>query len=842
MDALQTALIDYGVRLLACQLGHPLPTNGPLAARLSADTRALPVLDRARTHLGDDDPLDRPNPPDQLTAIFALIAYDDELRQRPTPFLLPRRPLDLDLDQTESLEPVVLWNAFADDMARLPDGAGVFDTFVALMARYGSRVPGTLNLDGISVYEQFKAVALLCHTLAPEHHYHSVLLLEGDLSGIQETLYTITAKGAAKSLRGRSFYLQLLTDAVMRAILRALGLPMVCLVYNAGGTFQVIARAGDADRLPDIRRAINQRLLLLHGGELALALAWHPLHADDLTARAFTDTARQVGDLLEEQKARTFRDLVGADGVALFQATGSGSDRFCAICHVDLPDSRGAERPDDADDVRCDQCASFGSSGLARLIADANHVPYLSIEDLRPDATWPALPNPASWRGKPAWHRALAAFGFDYRFADQARTGANITHYRLNRSDFLPATIDGACRYSFRFLANTTPRIEHDQTQLQRLRAVMEQRRERNQEDPPVEEREIEPGAIRSTMLMARWDSHGIDRYGVLRMDIDDLGTLFRRRLLTPTLLHVSTLSATLSLFFEGWLNRACAHAADRWQTHIVGITNEHVWRRHIAERTGVPDEPDRVLRCKLPYVIYAGGDDLLIIGPWDVLPPLAWQIRRDLSSFAGRGVVDPAAPITPAPVTMSAGIFAENESFPLYQAADLAGSALKAAKRRKERRTVRGEAQLVTVKDAITLLDRTIPWDAFVIAEALACRLTRLIAMGVVNPNDPTRQDTAPHALLHLLAEVAHMYELAGGEASEGRMAYGRWMPLLAYGLRRMADRVPRHNEVLRTQILDLTGEALDLTRVEGAARWQTMRFLGVPVRWAEFLLRNGG
>lgn len=39
-----------------------------------------------------------------------------------------------------------------------------------------------------------------------------LFLLGGDVSGIQSFIYTLTAAGATKSLRGRSFYLQLLTE------------------------------------------------------------------------------------------------------------------------------------------------------------------------------------------------------------------------------------------------------------------------------------------------------------------------------------------------------------------------------------------------------------------------------------------------------------------------------------------------------------------------------------------------------------------------------------------------------------------------------------------------------
>ena len=51
------------------------------------------------------------------------------------------------------------------------------------------------------------------------------VLIGGDISGVQSFIYTLSAKGAAKTLRGRSFYLQLLNEAVLRYVPRELGLP-----------------------------------------------------------------------------------------------------------------------------------------------------------------------------------------------------------------------------------------------------------------------------------------------------------------------------------------------------------------------------------------------------------------------------------------------------------------------------------------------------------------------------------------------------------------------------------------------------------------------------------------
>jgi hypothetical protein len=185
----------------------------------------------------------------------------------------------------------------------------------------------------------------------------------------------------------------------------------------------------------------------------------------------------------------------------------------------------------------------------------------------------------------------------------------------------------------------------------------------------------------------------------------------------------------------------------------------------------------------------------------------------------------------------MSAGIFLESALFPLYQAAAQSGRALRLAKRRKGWRTERREAVWVTLKDGITFLDVTLGWEEFGDAMRLALRLSQLTTHGV--PGSAAQR--APRALVHLLDEIGELYLDAGGETAKGRPVYGRWMPLLVYGLRRMADRVPSSAMPLREAILGLAGETLDLRKPTDAARWPSMRWLRLSSRWAELLIRKG-
>ena len=137
-----------------------------------------------------------------------------------------------------------------------------------------------------------------------------VLLIAGDIPGIQKFLFTITSKGAAKSLRGRSFYLQILNDAIVRTILRELALPSACVIYNAGGNFNLLLPFQSAETLEKTCLEINRRLLKLHKGEIFLAHAMTTINIGDVVRFSLFSEARQdLNEKLQTAKRQAFAGL-----------------------------------------------------------------------------------------------------------------------------------------------------------------------------------------------------------------------------------------------------------------------------------------------------------------------------------------------------------------------------------------------------------------------------------------------------------------------------------------------------------------------------------------------------
>ncbi|MBT8763264.1 type III-A CRISPR-associated protein Cas10/Csm1 [Desulfohalobiaceae bacterium Ax17] len=185
---------------------------------------------------------------------------------------------------------------------------------------------------------------------------------------------------------------------------------------------------------------------------------------------------------------------------------------------------------------------------------------------------------------------------------------------------------------------------------------------------PDVKEEDL-PGRTKTFGLIAlkSCEGEGEDRRGrallcLLKADVDNLGLVFslglKERL---SLSRFASLSRMLNVFFAGYLVEKLK------QTEKFQDT----------------------------YVVFAGGDDLFLIGPWHQTIDLALEIRKEFAEFCA-GNKD---------FSLSCGLYLIKPGFPVRRAAPLAEEALEKAKARKDE-------QGFTVKDAVCLFDEVLTWD----------------------------------------------------------------------------------------------------------------------------------
>jgi len=326
----------------------------------------------------------------------------------------------------------------------------------------------------------------------------------------------------------------------------------------------------------------------------------------------------------------------------------------------------------------------------------------------------------------------------------------------------------------------------------------------------------------------------------VLRMDVDSLGKLFSGNL-APA--ERAAVSAALSQFFEGWLNRICEETA-------------------IAECKQLDEKPPTDIRynCHLPYIIYAGGDDLFIVGSWSILPQLADRIRRDLTAYSIEGRLEGRLTTaegrliegtqahgdrysqqsgTLPPLTISGGLAVVGEKFPVYQAAREAAAGEDAAKDLLRNFSYGDGKSYVELpgRHAFTLLGQSVGWEEY--QQVVAMR-DHIIAINNGGKNRSIINRLATIANLYRQVEVLQIKRMREQQRNnkvdrnllnslEQETLYSRWQWRLVYSLRQFSN----HRE---PQVRDAAADLLQLIQVDRAAIGQ----LGLAARWAEFVTRK--
>lgn len=192
----------------------------------------------------------------QYSNVFPLVPL--ELNRKVFPHDIKKQNIE---DKTE--DNAVLWNKFLNEFDLLPTGSfSVFvESLIFLLKKYVWCIPSnTADVANVSLFEHMKLTATFVDCLfrfrdenagdffwdeqrkrlCLSKNSEPVLLVGGDISGIQKFIYDISSNKAALSLKGRSFYLQLLIDSIIQRILSRVDATWGNVVYSSGGKFYML--------------------------------------------------------------------------------------------------------------------------------------------------------------------------------------------------------------------------------------------------------------------------------------------------------------------------------------------------------------------------------------------------------------------------------------------------------------------------------------------------------------------------------------------------------------------------------------------------------------------------
>lgn len=520
-------------------------------------------------------------------------------------------------------------------------------------------IPSSAYVDrpDISLYDHLKLTSALAgcmylydneHAITnpKEEYYQSnqwrdtdkFMMVSGEFSGIQDFIYNIASKSAMKSLRGRSFYLELLLEHIIDELLDNFQLSRANLLYSGGGHFYLLLPNSQrtATTIDQYKQTINDYLLSQHGTELFLSLVYQPVSAD------------QMGNVIAQNKKST--NHLGAVFAKLSQQTALAKvnryscDQLAALCDSDSELNRLKSH--------AQECSVCKKSEKEATLA-YNHKHY-HVNMCNTCMSYMQLGK----RISQAYHQNQDTF---FVVQDNWQAGSQaIALPKINGDTAYLIAADGQQTH-----------ILQEQNQVNRIYAINRQHLGQsvynnlwigNYNAPPDN---ADQGLVEFKSLAKR--AKGIPRLAVLRADIDNLGTAFQRGFIDEnskdnpyqfvSISRTVVLSRYLSDFFRKKINQIAACE----QTILKQTARFEDFANFISEQA---NRQGRDI-----VIVYAGGDDLFAIGAWQDIIEFAVDFNRLFSLFSNDKM------------TISAGIGIFSAQYPVHQMAKLTGKLEKVAK-----------------------------------------------------------------------------------------------------------------------------------------------------------------
>lgn len=498
------------------------------------------------------------------------------------------------------------------------DDAVVADNLLDMLYTHGTSISSSKVTPDVSWYDQAHMMAAIavCLQAVKEQgaidEEHPFLLVGGDFSGIQPYIYQIVSKYAGKNLKGRSFYVKLLGDAVVSALVDALSLQSANVIYNSGGSFYLLApnTKETIQALNSTVKVIEEELYAVHGTAIYVAIDSVALSKVELTGKGLQQRWINLFEKRDSRKTHKWASIMQESYSRFFEPTPITSDLSDAI--TGLPFLQG-EKP--------------GGKIDGKEISAINKAQIDLGKALRNNCRCIV----ATKRSLPGWdditHIEPAGLGIIYYIVskdgfgkidigDADILGRDATIMMVNE----PSLFYGKCCSRRTFYGGNDFNYE---------------------------------------TLDRMCENEGFSRMGVLRMDVDNLGSIFQSGIEADraSMARYAALSRSFDLFFTGYINTICKSESEK------------------------------------AYIIYAGGDDLFIVGEWRAVIRIAEQIHKDFKVYT---CSNPA-------FSISGGIAILGSKYPIIAGAKESADGEDSAK---------GHEIKCISKNAITIMGMPLNWD----------------------------------------------------------------------------------------------------------------------------------
>lgn len=530
---------------------------------------------------------------------------------------------------------VSLWKDIKENIYNLQsqDIKVLSENILNVLFRFAVSIPSTETTPDVSLYDQTHvaaAIAICLYDLqsSGETSEKEVFrLIGGDFSGIQSYIYQIVSKYAGKNLKGRSFYLNILADAVVRKLLKELSLYRANIVYNSGGCFYILAPNTSFVRntLSKTIKDIEQNIFESHGTQLFVAIDSVTLSEREIANKEEGRPLNKVWQELflcrDNKKSRRYADAITHNYAKFFTPQSIDGFKRDVITGEDFASDESPKKLP-------------GTFGENAFTSKENYAQIKIGQELKETDVLIVSQDKLDFFENNHAHICPANLGQYYYLADLKDInnksiqdkGSRVSVIFFNGKNFNTdytlekSTTNNICSLQFYggnyFNGNTFEEM---------------------------------------------CDNEGLSRLGVLRMDVDNLGSIFQSGIpeKQSSFARFASLSRSFDYFFSGYLNTICREDSRR----------DH------------------------SFIVYSGGDDVFIVGSWDTTIDIAWQIHKDFTQYTCNN----------AAFSISGGIAILNAKYPI-----IAGAQESA----EEEERAKGHECGTQKKNSISFLGTPLNWE----------------------------------------------------------------------------------------------------------------------------------
>lgn len=511
------------------------------------------------------------------------------------------------------------------------------------------------------------------------------LFVSGEFTGIQNFIYTITSKMAMKSLRGRSFYLELFIEHIIDEILEALNLSRVNLIYSAGSQFYMLLPnvPKTIEILENYKKIVNDFLLKELGTSVYYEISHTETSAEELGNKLSENIKKenQIKEIFKRNSIETSRKKLNRYSEKQLEEIFDedsylnkiyNDTKECVICKKSEKEEiliKNFQNESNGNIEICDSCKNYIK--LGRDISKSFHQKRTFFTEKNCEENSSKLKFPKYPKGSVE----IVFKNFETVEEVEKESDKFYRFYSINDDYF------GKGNSRNIKIGNYNIKSTNE---------------------------EKENSLVEFTELVKK--SKGIERLAVLRADIDNLGTLFQTGFEDRGFVNIDgekepykfvrfSKTVVLSRYLSDFFKRVINLILER--KNLTDEKNE-LFKEYcniITERTKEKTEGRNIV------LVYSGGDDVFAIGTWNDIIEFSVDLRTAFKEFSSDRV------------TLSAGIGFFDENYPIFQMAQKTGELEKLAKSYNENEIGK------TAKDAIALfgvekndkLNHVYKWDDFI-------------------------------------------------------------------------------------------------------------------------------